>query len=136
MPILHLDLDHLAQALPEAQRKSFLALPVADQLVGIATLAHIGHDDAVRDRALAALAAIRAPAFIGLDAVRTTLQSCAMLNRIPAERCEFLVAALGAGAPARAGEHAIGKWYRKTDDRWLLTVTPHDMALAARAARS
>jgi len=125
MPILHLDLDHLAQALPEAQRKSFLALPVADQLVGIATLAHIGHDDAVRDRALAALAAIRAPAFIGLDAVRTTLQSCAMLNRIPAERCEF-----------RAGEHAIGKWYRKTDDRWLLTVTPHDMALAARAARS
>lgn len=97
---------------------------------------HVGHDHAVRDRAVAALDVIRAPAFIGLDAVRTTLQICAMLYRIPAERCEFLVAALGTGAPARAGCHVIGTWYRNTDDRWLLTVTPRDMALGARTARA
>ena len=50
---------------PEALA-SFLAMPLDSQLVGIATLAHIGHDPAMRDAALALLherqQALRCPA--------------------------------------------------------------------------
>ena len=46
------EIDRLSTAIRQEHRAAFQGLPKHAQLQGIATLAHIAGDDAVRDRAL------------------------------------------------------------------------------------
>jgi hypothetical protein len=134
MPLLNIDLPRLStDILPDDARESFDALPVRARLVGVATFAHIGGDTAVRDAALRALAVMDAPAYVGLSALRTTLQVCNSLVRIPVDRCDFLAAASTTTDPQREGYALTAKWPRRLEDRWTLAITGRDVAEAVSA---
>jgi hypothetical protein len=135
MPILNIDIPALARAIPANVRASFLQLPIVAQLDGIATFAHIGQDTEVRDGTLVALKALQKPAYISVFALRATIQSCSTLSQMPVGRFEWLVAALSTTEAGEASKHFVGKWYRKAEDRWMLSVTAQDMAHAAKQLR-
>ncbi|RXV64534.1 hypothetical protein D1006_40150 [Burkholderia stabilis] len=129
MPILNVDLVQLAsRVVPESARDSFDAMSVRARLATLSIIADQAGISSVRDVALHALTVIDAPAYVGLSAVRTALQSSCALLRIPADRFGFLVAVSSSAVPQKEGYAEFAKWPRKDSDRWLLTVTARDVA--------
>ncbi|KVN06857.1 hypothetical protein [Burkholderia diffusa] len=131
MPLLNVDLVQLASSvLPESARDSFDAMSVRARLATLSTIADLAGNSSARDVALHALTVIDAPAYVGLSAVRISLEaSCARL-RVPADRFDFLVAVGSSAVPQKEGYAEFAKWPRQGSDRWLLTVTAPDVAKA------
>lgn len=136
MPILNLDLPGLIEQLPPFQRATLDAAPAIRQLAALAAHATQTGNCDLAHTVEAARRALAAPAYIGLDAVRVTVETCDSLNKIPAARCAFLAAANSTTDPALHRTHHVGKWYRLAEDRWWLTVTAADMAQAAAQMRA
>lgn len=135
MPLLNIDFACLASnILPDHTHASFGALSVRARLAVVIAIADRTGKWPVRDMALHALAAMDAPAHVGLSAVKTALETCNMLVRVPKDSGEFLVAVSSTSAPQRQGFAEFAKWPRRMEDRWILTVTAHEVAagLAAR----
>ncbi|KVL66170.1 hypothetical protein WJ47_12515 [Burkholderia ubonensis] len=129
MPLLNIDLVRLSSdVVPANARDLFDAMPVRARLATLSIISDQAGNTSVRDVALHALTVIDAPAYVGLSAVKSVLQSCRSLLRIPADRVDFLVGAGSSAVPQREGYAEIVKWPRKESDRWILTVTARDMA--------
>ncbi|PCE30332.1 hypothetical protein [Burkholderia ubonensis] len=104
MPLLNIDLFHLSSdVLPTNARDSFDALSVRARLATLSIISDQADNTSVRDVALHALTVIDAPAYVGLSAVKSILQSCRSQLRIPADRVDFLVAAGSSAAPQKEG---------------------------------
>ncbi|WP_216430265.1 hypothetical protein [Arcanobacterium phocae] len=139
MPLLNIDLPSLATSvLPKEDRQAFDALPVSERLARIATRARAVGNITAHASAMNALAVLADPAYLGLSAVRLAVQTCSTLVRIPADRCDFLMAAVATPKPQNDGFTQVAKWPREAAGRWALTVTTQDVAraLVARSDRN
>lgn len=127
MPLLNIDLQRLALAVPDEARESFSRLPVRDQLIGLATFAHIANDADVRDSVLTAMETLNRPQYIGLHAARSLIEVCNVMRKMPVDKSPSLMAAYSHTEPQRPTVMQVGQWPRLPEDRFLLEVTSQDM---------
>lgn len=123
MPLLHLDLDDMAKAVPDGARAKYAALPVADRLSLMAALGPQIHSASAR----AALRIMATPQYVGLDAVRVTLQVAARLTRAEPVPGSFLPAAASSTDRTCHRQHSVVQWRRHPEERWRHQITALDL---------
>lgn len=128
MPLLNIHVQRLVRKLfPKASRKDIAKLPVRERIQQLAARAAEEEDHNTLRQATAALRTLEQPAFIGLSAVRTTLQVCNAIHKCSYERFPFLAGTAATEAPQSDGFLLHASWPRQNDARWLLTITGDDI---------